>query len=148
METAAAAGVVIEPRAFPEPTRTAAEAAAAVGVGLDRIVKSLVFVVDGEAVVTLMSGANRLDEAKLAAAAGGHGCRRADPALVLEATGFGIGGVPPFGHRRALPVFVDEDLLDLDEVWAAAGSTRANFPITPEHLVQASHGRVADLAEA
>ncbi len=140
-------GLDVRPRRFVEGTRSAVDAARAIGVDVGAIVKSLVFAVDGDPVLALVSGANRLDEAKLATAAGGRACRRADPAQVLEATGFAVGGVPPFGHRRALRVFVDEDLLGFDEVWAAAGSSRANFPISPGDLVRVSDGRVADLAE-
>ncbi|HEX2063096.1 MAG TPA: YbaK/EbsC family protein [Acidimicrobiales bacterium] len=145
-EAASASGVDIETRAFVGPTRTAAEAAAALGVEVARIVKSLVFEVDGDVVVALVSGANRLDEAKLAAAAGGSRARRAAPEQVSEATGFPVGAVPPFGHRRALRVFVDGTLLAFDTVWAAAGSDRVNFEITPDQLVRVSGGTVWDLA--
>ena len=101
-------GVDVFPREFPQGTRTAADAAAAIGVELGQIVKSLVFLVDGRPVVALMSGSNRLDEDRLAAVAGGVKARRADANAAREATGFPIGGVPPFGHRIDVPVFVDQ----------------------------------------
>lgn len=141
-----ALGVEIDVRPFPDGTRSAADAARAIGVELGQIVKSLVFSVDGEAVVALMSGANRLDEAKLARAAGGERGWREDATAVREATGFPVGGVPPFGHRRPLRTFVDEDLLGYDQLWAAAGTPSHNFAIAPERLVRVTGGRVCELA--
>jgi Cys-tRNA(Pro) deacylase len=143
-----AAGVFVEPREFPEGTRTAVDAANAIGVELGQIVKTLVFLVDGAPVTALVSGDNLLDEAKLAAAAGGTTSSRPDAALVRDATGFPIGGVPPFGHATPLPVYVDEDLLRFDEVWAAAGTPHVNFAISPAALVQATGGTVCTLAKA
>ncbi|MDP8938542.1 MAG: YbaK/EbsC family protein [Actinomycetota bacterium] len=141
-----AVGFSVKPREYPAGTRSAADAAMAIGVDLGQIVKSLVFSVDGAVVVALVSGANRLDEAKLARAAGGDRAWREDADAVRQATGFPVGGVPPFGHRRPLPTFVDEDLLDYDEVWAAAGTPSQNFPIAPGTLVRVTGGRVCDLA--
>jgi len=141
-----ALGLEVDVRQFPDGTRSAADAARAIGVELGQIVKSLVFIVDGEPVVALMSGANRLDEAQLARAAGGERAWRADATAVREATGFPVGGVPPFGHRRPLPTFVDEDLLGYDELWAAAGTPSHNFAIAPESLVRVTGGRVCELA--
>jgi Cys-tRNA(Pro) deacylase len=146
VDAARAAGVEIEPRAFPASTRTAAEAADTIGVAPGQIVKSLVFAVDGEVVMALVGGDRTLDEAKLAAAVGGARCERVDAASVREATGYAIGGVPPFGHRRSLRVFVDEGLLAFDVLWAAAGSPHTNFPIGPADLVRASGGVVCDVA--
>ena len=100
----AALGLTIVPRRFPEGTKTAADAAAAIGVAIGQIVKSLIFAVDGEVVLAYVSGSNQLDERKLAAAAGGAKCSRVDADVVREATGFPIGGVPPFGHARHLRV--------------------------------------------
>ena len=100
--------------------------------------KSLIFAVDGEVVLAYVSGANQLDEKKLAAAAGGAKCARVDADVVREATGFPIGGVPPFGHSKQLRVFIDPDLLQYDEVWAAAGTWNDVFPIAPDDLVRAS----------
>ena len=138
-------GLEIEPRSFPEGTRTAQEAADAIGVELGQIVKSLIFGVDGEVVLAYVSGANRLDEELLAAAAGGSRCERVDADAVRKATGFPIGGVPPFGHSTQLRVFIDPDLLQYDEVWAAAGTWHDVFGIEPHKLVEASGGVVAAL---
>ena len=113
-EAATAAGLTIETRKFPEGTKTAQDAADAIGVGVGQIVKSLVFGVDDEIVMALVSGSNQLDEKKLAAAAGGAKCKRVDADAVRAATGFPIGGVPPFGHSTQLRVFVDPDLLQYD----------------------------------
>src|SRR5215208_5859394 len=115
-------GLDIAVRTFPEGTKTAAGAAAAIGVEVGQIVKSLIFAVDGEVVVAYVSGANQLAEKKLAAAAGGAKASRVDADAVRQATGYPIGGVPPFGHREPLRVFVDEDLTRYDQVWAAAGT--------------------------
>lgn len=139
-------GLQLTIRSFPEGTRTAADAAAAIGVHIGQIVKSLAFSVDGAITMALLSGANRLDEAALARAAGGKRCERADADAVRAATGYPIGGVPPFGHATPLPVYLDRDLLGFDEVWAAAGTPRDNFAIAPADLVQATGATVADLA--
>jgi len=140
-----AAGLHIEVRQFPEGTRTAVDAAAAIGVGVGQIVKSLVFGVDDEIVMALVSGANTLDESRLAVAAGGERCVRVDADAVRASTGFPIGGVPPFGHTSQLRVFIDPDLLQYDEVWAAAGTWHDVFGIEPHKLVEASGGVVTDL---
>ncbi|MDP2291550.1 MAG: YbaK/EbsC family protein [Actinomycetota bacterium] len=145
VEAGAARGLTIEPRSFPEGTKTAADAAAAIGVHVGQIVKSLIFGVDGEIVLAYVSGANQLDEKKLAAAAGGSKCARVDADAVRAATGFPIGGVPPFGHTTHLQVFIDPDLLQYDEVWAAAGTWTDVFGIEPHRLVAASEGLVTDL---
>jgi prolyl-tRNA editing enzyme YbaK/EbsC (Cys-tRNA(Pro) deacylase) len=142
---AAERGLAIEPRQFPEGTKTAADAAAAIGVEVGQIVKSLIFAVDGELVLAYVSGANQLDEKKLALAAGGSTCARVDGDTVRKATGFPIGGVPPFGHSTPLRVFIDPDLLQYDEVWAAAGTWNDVFGIEPHQLVDASGGAVTDL---
>jgi Cys-tRNA(Pro) deacylase len=145
LEAADGLGLTIEVRRFPDGTKTAADAAAAIGVEVGQIVKSLVFAVDGHVVMALVSGANQLDEKKLAAAAGGTACSRVDADTVRDATGYPIGGVPPFGHATALAVFVDPDLLTYDEVWAAAGTWHDVFPIAPDDLVRGSRGTVVDL---
>ena len=139
-------GVVVEPHHQAEGAKTAADAAAAVGCDVSQIVKSLIFGVDGEVVVAYVSGANQLDEAKLAEAAGGLQCSRVDADAVRAATGFPIGGVPPFGHATRLRVFIDPDLLGYDVVWAAAGTWHDVFSLTPQQLVDASGGVVAELA--
>lgn len=148
VEAGSVLGVEVRPREFPAGTRTAVDAALAIGVDLAQIVKSLVFCVDGEVVVALVSGSNQLDEARLAAAAGGELAWREDAETAREATGFPVGGIPPFGHREPLRVFVDSDLLLHDEVWAAAGTPSVNFPIAPDDLVRATLGQVCDLARA
>ena len=138
-------GLEIEPRTFPAGTKTAQDAADAIGVELGQIVKSLIFGVDGELVLAYVSGANRLDERLLASAAGGSACERVDADAVRGATGFPIGGVPPFGHTTQLRVFIDPDLLQWPEVWAAAGTWHDVFGIEPHNLVEASGGVVSDL---
>ncbi len=138
-------GLEIKTKRFPEGTKTAADAAAAIGVTVGQIVKSLVFGVDGEIVMALVSGSNQLDEKKLALAAGGAKCARVDADAVREATGFPIGGVPPFGHSTQLRVFVDPDLLQYDEVWAAAGTWNDNFGANPNDIVRVAGGVVTDL---
>lgn len=148
VEAASQRGLTIQPRQFPEGTKTALDAAAAIGVDVGQIVKSLIFAVDGNVVLAYVSGANQLDEKKLAAAAGGAKCARVDADVVREATGFPIGGVPPFGHRTHLRVFIDPDLLQYDEVWAAAGTWNDVFGIEPHKLVEASEGLVTDLKRA
>lgn len=142
---AAERGLEVETRNFPDGTKTAADAAAAIGVTVGQIVKSLIFGVDGRLVLAYVSGSNRLDERKLAAAAGGSKCERVDADAVRTGTGFPIGGVPPFGHATALDVFIDPDLLQYDEVWAAAGTWNDVFAIAPGDLVRASGGTVVEL---
>ncbi|MFM8626589.1 MAG: YbaK/EbsC family protein [Actinomycetota bacterium] len=145
VEAARASGLAIETRRFPEGTKTAQDAADAIGVTVGQIIKSLVFAVDDEVVMALVSGSNRLDEKKLAAAAGGAKCSRVDADAVRAATGFPIGGVPPFGHTTQLRVFVDPDLLQYDEVWAAAGTWNDNFGAAPADIVRVAGGVVTDL---
>ena len=148
IEAAREAGLEITTRRFPEGTNTAADAAAAIGVVVGQIVKSLVFGVDNEIVMALVSGSNQLDEKKLAAAAGGSKCSRVDADAVRAATGYPIGGVPPFGHSTQLRVFVDPDLLQYDEVWAAAGTWNDNFGAAPADIVRVAGGVVVDLKRA
>jgi prolyl-tRNA editing enzyme YbaK/EbsC (Cys-tRNA(Pro) deacylase) len=147
---AAGAGLEIAVREYPEGTRTAQDAADAIGVDVGQIVKSLIFTVDGEVVVALVSGPNRLDEGRLAAAAGRPGAPvgRADASAVREATGYPIGGVPPLGHTCPLATFLDEDLLGYDEVWAAAGTPHHNFAVDPAALLRATGATVAPLRVA
>lgn len=139
-------GLEVEVREFPDGTRTAADAASAIGVEVGQIVKSLVFSVDDEVVIALVSGPNRLDEAKLADAAGGHQVGRVGADAVRVATGYPIGGVPPLGHAEALRTFCDADLLGYEVVWAAAGTPRHVFSVEPGALVDATGAVVADLA--
>jgi prolyl-tRNA editing enzyme YbaK/EbsC (Cys-tRNA(Pro) deacylase) len=142
---AAALGLDLPVRRFPEGTRTAQDAADAIGCEVGAIVKSLIFTVDGEIVLALVSGANQLDETKLAAAAGGSTCGRATADQVRQATGYPIGGVPPFGLATRVREFLDQDLLRHPTVWAAAGTWHDVFPIAPEDLAAASGGWVGDL---
>jgi Cys-tRNA(Pro) deacylase len=139
-------GLDVEIREFPEGTRTAAEAAAAIGVEVGQIVKSLVFGHDDEVVMALVSGANQLDESALSALAGGGAVHRVDADRVRAATGYPIGGVPPFGHHEVLRTWIDEDLLSFGVVWAAAGTWNHVFAVPPDDLVRVSGGRVATLA--
>ena len=148
VEAGRALGLAIVTRRFPEGTKTAQDAATAIGVSVGQIVKSLVFAVDGEIVMAYVSGANQLDEKKLAAAAGGTKCSRVDADAVREATGFPIGGVPPFGFSRLLRIFIDPDLLTYAEVWAAAGTWNDNFGAAPADIVRVAGGVVTDLKRA
>ena len=132
----ARAGVAVDVREFPAGTRTAPEAAAAVGCEVGQICKSLVFRVGDDPLLVIASGANRVDERRF-------GAVKADAAFVREQTGFAIGGVPPFGHARPIDTVIDEDLLRFPVVWAAAGTPRAVFAIAPDELVAVSGGRVA-----
>ena len=129
---------------FPTGTRTAVDAARAVGCDVGQIVKSLVFVAGGNPVIALVSGANRLDETRLGAAAG-KPVTKADAEIARTATGYSIGGVPPFGHATELPVFMDRDLLAHPVVWAAAGRPDSVFEIEPERLRDLSKATVVDL---
>ncbi|MGZ4126725.1 MAG: YbaK/EbsC family protein [Actinomycetota bacterium] len=127
-------------------TRTAAEAAEAIGTSLGQIAKSLVFVAAGEPVLVIASGANRVSVAKVAALLGDP-VERADAKLVSRTTGFSIGGVPPVAHAQPLRIVIDEDLLRYGEIWAAAGTPNAVFPIEPDELVRVTRGEVADVRE-
>jgi prolyl-tRNA editing enzyme YbaK/EbsC (Cys-tRNA(Pro) deacylase) len=146
---AASEGVGLSPevREFPEGTRTAADAARAIGCEVGQIVKSLVFVAGTEPFLALTSGPNRADTARLSELVGGVPVRRAEPEEARGATGFAIGGTPPFGHSRPLRVLCDRDLLGYEEVWAAAGTPKAVFPIRPEDLLWASGAEPADFKE-
>jgi prolyl-tRNA editing enzyme YbaK/EbsC (Cys-tRNA(Pro) deacylase) len=135
-EVLRAGGVDAEIREFPDGTRTAEDAARAVGCAVGQICKSLVFRVGDAPLLIVASGSNRVDE-------GRFGATKADARFVREQTGFAIGGVPPVGHVRPIDTVVDEDLLTYDVVWAAAGTPRAVFAIAPDRLVAVSNARVA-----
>lgn len=139
----------IEPRIqrFPEGTKTAADAARAIGCDVAQIVKTLVFMTDGRPVIAFTSGANRVDPSKLAAMAGASEARRASPEEARAATGFGVGGTPPFGHPASLPAYVDPALLAFQEVWAAAGTPDSVFPLSPSELQRATGAEIADFIE-
>ncbi len=150
--------VGIEPafRTFPEGTDTAEQAAAAIGCELGAIVKSLLFMAGdgegqskGELVLVLLSGANRLDETKLAAELGnGKQVRKATAHEVEDRTGFKIGTVPPVGHGVPMPVFLDRVLMDHRLLWAASGVRHRVFSISPVMLAAASHADIADIRQA
>ena len=139
---ARAAGLDLDVRRFPEGTRTAEDAARAIGCEVAQIVKSLVFTLDGRPIVALVSGANRLDPKCLPGRV-----ERADAELARRATGYAIGGVPPFGHAEPLAVFMDADLERFEVVWAAAGRPDSVFPIAPLRLRELSGAEVLPLAE-
>ena len=146
VDAGARAGIEVRAQRFPEGTHTAEDAARAIGCALAQIVKTLVFVDgDGEPIAFLVSGANRLDPAKGAAAAGLAELRKADARVTKDRTGFSIGGIPPFGHEHPIPLYLDEDLLAFDEVWAAAGLPDAVFPLAPDDLLRGSGARATDL---
>jgi Cys-tRNA(Pro) deacylase len=132
---------------FDASTRTAADAAAAIGCEVAQIAKSLIFrgARSGRAVLIIASGVDRVDEKK-AAAAVGEPIGRADADFVREATGFAIGGVPPVGHKTKSIVLIEESLIQLDEIWAAAGTPNAVFRLTPTDLVQLTDGRTVAVA--
>jgi prolyl-tRNA editing enzyme YbaK/EbsC (Cys-tRNA(Pro) deacylase) len=143
-------GVGAEVRELPDSTRTAPEAAAALGCDVAEIAKSLVFrgAESGDPVLVIASGADRVDEHLLAAAVG-EPIEKAGADFVRERTGFGIGGVPPVGHVAPLATFVEERILALDRVWAAAGTPRAVFgPVKPAELVHITGGRVVAVARS
>jgi len=142
---AAERGIAIAVTRFPATTRTAQDAARAIGCAVAEIVKSLVFLADGAPVVVLCSGADRVDEGKLTTALRATGIRRATADEAKAATGFAIGGVPPFAHASGLRVIVDDGLLAFETVWAAAGLPDAVFPIAPAELMRLSGGTVADV---
>jgi prolyl-tRNA editing enzyme YbaK/EbsC (Cys-tRNA(Pro) deacylase) len=143
---AAERGLPIRVERFPDGTRTAEDAARAVGCGVDQIVKSLVFIADGQPVVALVSGSDRLDPERLAAVLGAASVRRANGDEARSATGFSIGGIPPLGHDRELVVIIDQRLLGHSVVWAAAGLPDAVFAADPGALARAANARAAAVA--
>lgn len=148
-DAATALGFEPEVRRFPQGTKTAEDAARAIGCDVDQIVKSLVFLTaEGEAVMALTSGRHRVDEARLAALAGTTGLRRATPEDARAATGFSIGGTPPFGHPQPVRTWADRTLDEYDIVWAAGGTPDSVFPIAPSELVQLAGAPWADFAES
>jgi prolyl-tRNA editing enzyme YbaK/EbsC (Cys-tRNA(Pro) deacylase) len=142
-EAARAKGLDVAVVEMADSTRTAEDAAAACGCAVAQIVKSLVFrgATSGKPYLMLVSGANRLNEKGVAAVLG-EGLVRPDAAYVREITGYAIGGIPPLGHDAPMQVFIDEDLLGYDTVWAAAGTPRAVFAADPKNLAVAAGARV------
>ncbi len=138
-------GVKVEPHIFVAGTRTAEDAAAQVGCDIGQIVKTLVFVGDGEPLLFFVSGRNRLDLTAGAAAAGVTTLEKANADTAKRATGFSIGATPPFGLDNELRRFLDEDLLAYDEVWAAGGRVDCVFPISPHVLRDVTGAVVAHL---
>lgn len=133
-------------QAFPEGTRSAADAARSVGCTVAQIVKSMVFRMDDEPVLVLTSGSNRVDRRKVSDLLGGT-VEPADGNWVRKATGFAIGGVAPVGHAGGIKVLIDEDLMALSPVWAAAGSPMHAFRTEAATLRDMTGGRVADVKE-
>ena len=151
LDAAARKGVTLEVTAFDESTHTAAEAAAALGVELGQIVKSLVFIMSGEGgadpLLCLVSGTNRVDLARLAAVTSAVEVRRATAREAHELTGFAIGGIPPIGHLRTVRAIMDPDLSRYQVVWAAAGLPTAVFPVPPATLRVLADATVMPIAE-
>jgi prolyl-tRNA editing enzyme YbaK/EbsC (Cys-tRNA(Pro) deacylase) len=147
VQAGAARGLIIEPVTFDRETRTSQDAADAVGCQVGQIVKSLVFDADGRAVLFLVSGSNRVDPDKGAAAAGVDKLERADANKAREASGYSIGATPPLGHTKTLDVYMDEDLLGYEQVWAAAGRPDSVFPTDPSELARAAGAQIVDLKE-
>lgn len=148
-DTLAALGFTNRIVEFAESTRTSAEAAAAVGCTVGQIAKSLIFAGkrSGRAVLVIASGSNRVDEKKLKALLG-ENVVRPDADFVRGQTGYVIGGVPPVGHAQPLVTYIDADLLQYEEIWAAAGHPNAVFPLTPAELVRMTGGMVVEIKVA
>jgi len=140
-------GLMLEVVELPASTRTSSEAALAVGCAVGQIAKSLVFRGDqsGKAVLVIASGAHRVDEARLASTLG-EPAMKADAEFVRRHTGFAIGGVPPVGHAEPMRIFIDEALLQHDEIWAAAGTPHAVFRLSPADLLRMTAGEVIAIA--
>jgi len=136
-------GRVVE---LPDSTRTAIQAAEAIGCGVEQIVKSLVFKTSDSnmPILVVASGMNHVNE-KMIAALCGESIEKADAEFVKEQTGFSIGGVPPAGHIEKITTFIDEDLLKFDQVWAAAGTPHAVFPLTSDELVNLTDGKIVPI---
>ena len=142
-------GVDLAVEEFPEGTKTAADAADAVGCDVAQIASSLAFATDGELVVVVISGANRVSEARLAdhLGVGADEVTMADPDRIADTLGWSIGGVPPFCHATAVPVLFDETLLTHETVWAAAGTPEAVFPMAPDEIRALADARVVEVTD-
>jgi prolyl-tRNA editing enzyme YbaK/EbsC (Cys-tRNA(Pro) deacylase) len=138
-----AQGVYLKVQELPRSTRTAVDAAEAVGCGVGQIAKSLILLAQesGRPILAIVSGSNRLDEQKLGERIG-EMVRMASADEVREKTGFAIGGVPPVGHLEALRTFIDQDLMRYEVIWAAAGTPRAVFQLRPDELVRITAGEI------
>jgi len=137
-------GLQPEVKEFDVSTRTAAEAAAAIGCDINQIAKSIVFNVEGEIVLVLVCGGNRVNEEKLSTHLG-KVVKKADADFVKEKTGYTIGGVPPFGYETQPQTFIDKELLNYKEVWAAAGANNTVFKTSPQELIKYSQGTVLNV---
>lgn len=141
-----AAGVSARIIEYEHSARTSAEAAGVLGCTVGEIAKSLVFRLgDDDAVLVIASGANRVDESKIAMVLGRR-TGKADAAFVRQVTGYAIGGIPPLAHANAITTIVDRDLMRYDIVYAAGGTPNAMFPIRPADLVRVAGGMIADVA--
>lgn len=140
-------GLDVPVRRFPDATRTAAQAAEAIGCDVSEIVKSLIFAADSVPVLVLMDGSSRVDVERVRHELGAESVKRAAADLVRETTGYAIGGVPPFGHRTRTRVLADRALLDHDVVWAAAGTPHTVFPLDPKTLIAHAGGTLVDVRE-
>jgi prolyl-tRNA editing enzyme YbaK/EbsC (Cys-tRNA(Pro) deacylase) len=142
-------GFAVDVYEFPEGTKTAADAAEAVGCSVEQIASGIVLSAGGDLVVSVTSGANRVSEAKIAERIGvdPESVSMADADDIKETLGWSIGGVPPFCHETEVPVFLDETLMEFAEVWAAAGTPEAVFPIDPETLAELADATVTDVRE-
>lgn len=145
VEAGRALGLEVRPRTFEQETRTAQDAADAVGCDVSQIVKSLIFEAAGKPLLLLVSGANRVDLKRAAAAAGVGRLDKADATGVKATTGFSIGATPPFGHARPIAVLMDKDLLDHERVWASGGRPDTVWPVDPRALMEATQATVCDL---
>lgn len=146
VDAAAERGVTVQVTRFPQGTRTADDAAAAIGCDVSAICKSIVLMAEDEPVVVLASGANRVDERKVADELGSEAVRLASADEARDATGYPVGGTAPYGHPQEVRLLLDADLLAQEEVWAAAGLPDAVFPIAPDQLLETSGAEVADVA--
>ena len=131
---------------FPDGTRTSQDAANAVGCTVAQIAKSIVLRAGEQVVLVIASGPNRVDLGKISALAGAP-VKSADGRWVREVTGFAIGGVPPVGHSGAIRIFIDQDLISFDPIWAAAGSPRHVFRTSAKELARMTAGMIADVKE-
>jgi prolyl-tRNA editing enzyme YbaK/EbsC (Cys-tRNA(Pro) deacylase) len=146
VEQARARGVEVQVSTFPDGTRTAADAAASIGCTVAQIAKSIVLVADDRPVVAITAGDHRVDVQRVAAVLGAATVRMAQADEARDATGFAIGGVPPFGYPGAVTALFDRDLLRHEVIYAAAGTPDAVFPIAPRRLAEVSGATVADFA--
>lgn len=147
LESVGDVGVPLEPVVFPNDTKTSQQAADALGCSVAEITKSLVFMADDSPLMVLMAGDRRVDVTAVAAAVGAQRVRRAELDEVRAATGYAVGGTPPFGHVKAMRVLADRSITDNDVVWVAAGSPKTVLAIGIEDLVRLSSADWVDVAE-